>query len=107
MMTRKCTSSRSVKDRGEGSHIESCYLSEVNLKNRDALATQNPLIAAYTYDRVIASCSIDAAASRIRFLVNDTFVFETKFNDAEIAPGQARRRFVFGQRTATANRTKP
>jgi hypothetical protein len=28
---------------------------------------------------------IDAAASRIEFLVNDAFVFETKFGDAEIA----------------------
>jgi len=48
-------------------------------------ATLNPLIAAFTCDRVIVSCSINAAANRITFLVNDAFVFETKYNDAEIA----------------------
>jgi len=36
-------------------------------------------------DRVFASCSINALANPIEFLVNDAFVFETKFNDAEIA----------------------
>jgi hypothetical protein len=58
------------------------------------------LIAAYTCDRVIVSCSIDALANPLHFLVNDAFILAMKFTTQRLPEWQMLRRFIFGQRTA-------